>query len=283
MKKNENFELSQSKRTTKLQTPIEIALGIDKDGMTTASKLYTFLELDPSNFSRWCSKNILKNKFAEEGKDYFSFVIKDERYNPKPKTDYKLTADFAKKLSMTGSTDRHEQARQYFLACEQGLKVATEKLQSGNVQMFKALSEITESLHSLNKRIADTENKLMQSNEVAESAHQKPYNPWIKKMFPKFSLLEEYFSITRGALYRNILLELENLYNLDTNQIQADYCYENNLKTCYPLDPYEFVPKYRDMIETIVNDALISNGIVSADYPIASQRHITIFDKTVKG
>lgn len=32
---------------SKLQTPIEIALGIDENGMTTARKLYAFLELNP--------------------------------------------------------------------------------------------------------------------------------------------------------------------------------------------------------------------------------------------
>lgn len=31
---------------------------------------------------------------------------------------------------MTGNTERHEQARDYFIACEQGLKIATTKLQS---------------------------------------------------------------------------------------------------------------------------------------------------------
>lgn len=34
------------------RTPIEIALGIDEEGMTTARKLYAFLELDSSNYSR---------------------------------------------------------------------------------------------------------------------------------------------------------------------------------------------------------------------------------------
>lgn len=36
---------------TSKQTPIEIALQIDENGMTTASKLYSFLELEPKNFS----------------------------------------------------------------------------------------------------------------------------------------------------------------------------------------------------------------------------------------
>ncbi len=101
-------------------------------------------------------------------------------------------------------------------------------------------------------------------------------------MQPKYKLLEEYFNITRGKLYHNILLELENLYDVDTQQIQADYCYENNLTSCYLLEPYEFISKYRDMIEQIVNSNLIKYGITSKDDPITSTKHLTIFDIPVK-
>jgi len=115
---------------TSTQTPIEIALQIDENGMTTASNLYAFLELHPAHFSDWCRRNIKNNKFAIENEDYTVFTFESE--NPKiggrPKTDYKITSDFAKKLSMTSNTERHEQARQYFIACEQGLKVAAQKL-----------------------------------------------------------------------------------------------------------------------------------------------------------
>ena len=111
------------------QTPIEIALKIDENGMTTASNLYEFLELNPAHFSRWCNSKIKNNKFAIENEDYIPLTLNGERHNPKPKTDYKITSDFAKKLSMTGNTERHEQARQYFIACEQGLKVAVHKLE----------------------------------------------------------------------------------------------------------------------------------------------------------
>lgn len=123
--------------------------------MTTASKLYMFLELNPSHFSRWCNTNIKNNKFALEGEDYFTFTIDGERYNPKPKTDYKITSDFAKKLSMTGNTERHEQARQYFIACEQGLKVATQKLQESNFEnkLANAIENINITLLSLNDRL----------------------------------------------------------------------------------------------------------------------------------
>lgn len=47
------------------QTPLEVVLGIDKDGMTTARKLYFFLGMDNKNYSRWCKNNITENEFAE--------------------------------------------------------------------------------------------------------------------------------------------------------------------------------------------------------------------------
>lgn len=80
--------------------------------MTTARKLYEFLEMNPSQYARWYKSNILENPFAEENKDFEVLVIDEE--NPKggrPIQDFKLTANFAKKLSMQGKTERAEQAR----------------------------------------------------------------------------------------------------------------------------------------------------------------------------
>lgn len=43
---------------TASQTPIEIALGIDEEGMTTARKLYAFLEFRSGDYARWYRRNI---------------------------------------------------------------------------------------------------------------------------------------------------------------------------------------------------------------------------------
>lgn len=105
------------------QTPIEIALGIDSTGKTTAKKLYAFLELNESQYARWCKTNILENEFAEEMIDYWVYDSKVE--NPqggRPTQDFKLTASFAKKLSMLQKNERGEQARNYFIKVEGKLK-----------------------------------------------------------------------------------------------------------------------------------------------------------------
>lgn len=160
------------------------------------------------------------------------------------------------------------------------------ELEEGNVTnaLINALNSISESMtnmkHDINDRLTKLEEQT-QSQSVIDTTYKKPYNPWFAKMQPKHKLLEEYFDITRGQLYKNILWELENLYNVDTQQIQADYCYENNLTSCYPLEPYEFVGKYRDMIEQVVNSNLIKYGIASENDPITSTKHITIFDAPI--
>ncbi len=144
--------------------------------------------------------------------------------------------------------------------------------------MTQAITTLTANMSTMQQDMQE----LKQQQPQIETTYKKPYNPWFAKMQPKYKLLEEYFDITRGKLYHNILLELENLYNIDTQQIQADYCYENNISSCYPLEPYEFVPKYRDMIEEIVNSNLIKYSIASEDDPITSTKHMTIFDMPVK-
>lgn len=108
---------------TERQTPIEIALQIDADGNTTSKSLYEFLELNPAHYSRWVKTNIEDNPYAEEGLDYWVFTTNGE--NPlggRPSTNYKLTADFAKKLAMVSGSPKGEEARDYFVSVEQNAK-----------------------------------------------------------------------------------------------------------------------------------------------------------------
>lgn len=123
--------------STTEKTPIEVLLKIDSEGYTTAKKLYEFLELDISNYSRWCKQNIIDNQFAEKKIDYISFYSDDNNSSSMTSLtgrgnykDFKLSASFAKKLAMQTRTEKGEQARAYFVACEQALvRIAKEKQQ----------------------------------------------------------------------------------------------------------------------------------------------------------
>lgn len=270
---------------TSTQTPIEIALQIDENGMTTASNLYSFLQLESKNFSRWCTRNIKNNKFAIENEDYISFVIKEERYNPKPKTDYKITSDFAKKLSMTGNTERHEQARQYFVACEQGLKVAIQKLQSTN-----DITQITESLGTLTQALTNLTNNMTNMQQDIEELKQSQRNryllekrypsAWYKKMAPKYKMLMEYFDCTRNELYSNIYKELEDTCDVDINQIYEDYCYENHLckDECYPMSAIEYDTRLREALTLLIDSSLVKYGLQTEE-EIKHFKRKTLFDR----
>lgn len=145
-----------------------------------------------------------------------------------------------------------------------------------------SLNKIVTLLENQEFRISKLEEfQISQQVSLPEPTYKKPYNPWVAKMLPKYKLLEKHFDVNRGQLFKNILMEFENIYDLDTSQIQSDYLYENNLTSCYPLEPYEYSPKYRDMIEQIVNSNLIKYGIASVDDPITSKKHITIFDTPI--
>lgn len=107
-----------------MRTPIEMVLDIDSEGMTTARKLYEFLELRKGDFARWCKTNITENEFATENEDYVRLFIDAETPTGGKiqREDYRLTAHFAKKLSVKGNGEKSEQAREYFTRVEERVK-----------------------------------------------------------------------------------------------------------------------------------------------------------------
>lgn len=140
-------------------TPIEIALGIDGEGRTTAKKLYNFLELESKNYSRWCKSKISENEFAIENIDFIPFVINEE-CGGQATTDYKLSASFAKKLAMGTHNKKGEAAKEYFIKVEDKLKEIAIKSQSLNtselspeLQMFKQIFDTVAKQQLENKQI----------------------------------------------------------------------------------------------------------------------------------
>lgn len=122
---------------TKNQTPIEIALGIDEDGMTTAKKLYEWLELDPTHYSRWCKRNITENPYADEN-EYSPLMASKGRGNFA--NDYKISATLAKKISMTANSERGNIARDYFIGCEQILVRLAEQKHKTELERAKGIA-----------------------------------------------------------------------------------------------------------------------------------------------
>ena len=137
------------------QTPIEIALGIDADGMTTARKLYAFLELAPQHFARWCKKNITENDFATENEDYTRLTTNGETPTggKNEREDYRLTAQFAKKLSMMSKSERGEQARDYFTSVEDKAKEMIVAMREASKDPMKMLKLHYQAVEQVDKKV----------------------------------------------------------------------------------------------------------------------------------
>ena len=158
--------------TTKMQTPIEIALGIDENGMTTARALYECLEMPTQNFARWAKTNIEDNEFYEENKDWWGFFIVKNGNNCK---DYRLTTDFAKHLSMESHSSKGKIARQYFITVEDKAKeMAINRSQlSPQMQMFYAIADGQAKMELEQKRQAEQMNRIEQKQDAIVETFQR--------------------------------------------------------------------------------------------------------------
>lgn len=212
-------------QTSNMKTPIEIALGVDENGMTTAKKLYEFLELDSRNYSRWCKTNIVENEFADENVDYWAFVIDEERnFNPNPTTDYKLTAHFAKKLSMKGNGERAEQARQYFITIEDRAKqeVINRSQLSPQMQMVMQMAESMARQELEQKRQAEHVQKLESTVTNMKEIFTEPIGDWKADINAKVRNISAKSGIDYQTLYNQMYGELENEAHCVLSRLQSN-------------------------------------------------------------
>lgn len=153
-----------------MRTPIEMVLDIDSEGMTTARKLYEFLELRKGDFARWCKTNITENEFATENEDYVRLFIDAETPTGGKiqREDYKLTAHFAKKLSVKGNGEKSEQAREYFTRLEERVKQKAIDMSqlSPELQMFNKIFQSVATQQLEQKRQAEEIEKIKEQQAV---------------------------------------------------------------------------------------------------------------------
>ena len=171
-----------------MRTPIETALDIDSDGMTTARKLYAFLGLRKADFSRWTKTNITENEFATENEDYLRVFIDAETPTGGKiqREDYKLTAHFAKKLSVKGNSEKAEQAREYFTTVEEKVKQKAIDIASlsPQLQSLYGLIEAQARQELEQKRLAKEVAEVKQSqNAIAETFakanNEEDFQRWV--------------------------------------------------------------------------------------------------------
>lgn len=253
LESNQQQTFNQPEQPEPFKTPIEIALGIDKDGMTTARKLYEFLELAKGQFSRWAKTNIIENPFAEEGVDYKGFDIDVEGNKT---VDYHLSANFAKKLSMQGKTERAEQAREYFIRVEDKLKEIVEnkddadnilknkkKYQTDNIKCYTSSTPIP---------------KIKDSLEIVKV---RKSNDWFYNNNYKIEKILDVFGWERSYLYHIILKTIGQEYDLKA--AERIYKKELGISVEYAMDIVEYFNVLSQAATEILNKMV--NGVINVN------------------
>lgn len=102
----------------------QTVIGVDLIDTVNARELHEFLEVR-SEFRHWIKNRIDDFGFVE-GRDFIT--VGKNLPSGGRKTDYYITIDMAKELSMVERNEKGKQARQYFIECERKVKGQTSNL-----------------------------------------------------------------------------------------------------------------------------------------------------------
>lgn len=206
-------------KAIEFRTPIEVALDIDSEGMTTARKLYDFLGLAQGQFSRWAKSNITDNEFATENEDYWGFDIDVEGNKT---VDYKLTAHFAKKLSVKGNSEKAEEAREYFTTVEERVKQKAIDVS----QLSPQLRLMNMLVESMNKAEIEQKKQAEQIAKVETTVNNmkeifiEPIGDWKNDINAKVREISVKSGIDYQALYNQLYGELEMTAHCSLKRLQ---------------------------------------------------------------
>ncbi|CAP00396.1 hypothetical protein ABSDF1044 [Acinetobacter baumannii SDF] len=124
---------------------VEVDIGGDKQFAVDARSLHSFLEVG-RDFTTWIKARIAKYSFIKE----VDYTIVESLSSPKQgssksrqqkQTDYFLTLDMGKQLSMVENNEKGHEARRYFLRCEKlAFEAMKEKFMGGAIETRKVIS-----------------------------------------------------------------------------------------------------------------------------------------------
>jgi anti-repressor protein len=168
-----------------------IKITTDEQGssVVSARELYVFLGFDNSQWARWSKKNIINNKYALPGADWIQLDMMSSSNNHSMTTDFALSLDFAKRLSMLAPTEKGEEVRQYFLDCEAAQSPGQRQLATRLSNLEKLVRHLLEreefrlqaepTVYPVPMAIETTRAKVARLvNQYAEAHHEATYTIW---------------------------------------------------------------------------------------------------------
>jgi len=144
-----------------------IAIGTASIGGQTietvnARDLHDFLEVG-KRFTTWMQDRIQQYGFVE-GQDFLPVL--GESSGGRPSTEYHLSLDMAKELSMVERNEKGKQARQYFIECERRAKEAAPQLPQSMAEALRLAADQAERLERQERALQEAAPKVAFANQV---------------------------------------------------------------------------------------------------------------------
>lgn len=145
-----------------------------------------------------------------------------------------------------------------FIACEQGLKIATSKLKSQQYSLeplFDAITTLTQTIASMQQDISS-----IKESSQKKKLPEKKYSRWKTNTFSKLNTLTQYVNENSDQTLQlkdtiHITInELENTYNIELLDYVQAYKSEFNIETKpYAIDVINHYKDIRDMYTLILD------------------------------
>ncbi len=217
------------------KTPIEIALKMDNDGYVTALNLYEFLELDKSHYSRWANINILENPYAEKGVDFYS-PSRASKGRGKFAENYLLSASFAKKIAMSCNSQKGEEARCYFIACEDALKRVAAERQKWEIERAKGIVIRHVLTDTIKMKVPDSPHKRFMYPNYTKLIYKTLFNKNMEELKEQYGVkgkesIREYLTADELKEVETLEMLVSSLINCGWGYDQIkDFIQQNNVK-----------------------------------------------------
>ncbi|HGW3824829.1 phage anti-repressor protein [Acinetobacter baumannii] len=119
---------------------VEVDIGGNKQFAVDARSLHLFLE-SKRKFSDWIKSRLIKYGFIENEDFILASQNCEAKHGGHNKSDYYLTLDVAKELSMVENNDKGREARRYFIRCEKlAFEAMKEKFMGNAIETRKVIS-----------------------------------------------------------------------------------------------------------------------------------------------
>jgi phage anti-repressor protein len=176
--------------------------------LVSARELHEWLG-NKRQFVDWIIQRIGEYNFIQ-ATDYTSFSQNSEK-GGRPKTEFIITLDMAKELSMVEKTEKGKEARQYFIKCENSLKEIVADPYKGMSPELKSILLIDKKQQALETKVENLESNMPLFNieckelqALVKSIGTKALGGYKSQAYNNNSL--------RGKVYADIQRELKRQF-----------------------------------------------------------------------